>query len=78
MTVALKKWGNSLALRIPKNIATTLSIEKESMLELIVENGRLIIVPQNKILLESLVAEIDSENLHSEIDMGKRVGNEKW
>jgi len=78
MTVALKKWGNSLALRIPKNIATTLAIEKESMLELIVENGRLIIVPQNKILLESLVAEIDSGNLHSEIDMGKRVGNEKW
>jgi len=78
MTVAIKKWGNSLALRIPKDIAQTLHIENNSTLELSIKDGALVIKPQNETLLESLVAGIDANNLHTEIDMGKGVGNEEW
>ena len=34
MTVALKKWGNSLALRIPKDIAQSLHVENDPNLEI--------------------------------------------
>ena len=78
MTVPLKKWGNSLALRIPKDIAKTLSIEYNSMMELSIVNGVLIIKPKKSTLLESLVSQINSENLHREVSTGKSVGNEEW
>jgi antitoxin MazE len=78
MTVPLKKWGNSLALRIPKDIATTLSIEYNSLVELVIIDGALVLRPQKSTLLESLVSQINSENLHSEISTGKKVGNEEW
>jgi len=78
MTVAIKKWGNSLALRIPKDIAQTLHIENNSTLELSIKDGALVIEPQNKTLLESLVSRIDADNLHHIVDTGKAVGNEEW
>ena len=78
MTVAIKKWGNSLALRIPKDIAQTLHIENDTMLELNIKDGVLVIEPQKSTLLESLVSRIDADNIHTEIDTGKAVGNEEW
>ena len=78
MTVAIKKWGNSLALRIPKDIAQTMDIENNSMLELHIKNGALVLSPTKARLLESLVSHIDANNLHTEVDTGKVVGNEEW
>ncbi len=78
MTVALKKWGNSLALRIPKDIANTLLVDNNTIMELNVTNGVLIIKPKKSNRLEELVSQITSENLHKEIDTGKSVGNEEW
>ncbi len=78
MTVALKKWGNSLALRIPKDILNTLSINENSIMELSVNNGMLTIKPKSNTLLETLVSQINSENLHKEIETGGSVGNEEW
>jgi antitoxin MazE len=78
MTVVLKKWGNSLALRIPKDISNTLNIGNNSEMELSIENGALIVKPKINTLLETLVSEINSENLHKEVDTGKSVGHEEW
>ena len=78
MTVALKKWGNSLALRIPKDILNTLSINENSIMELSVNNGMLTVKPKSNTLLESLVSQINSENLHKEIDTSRSIGNEEW
>ena len=78
MTVALKKWGNSLALRIPKDILNTLAINENSIMELSVNNGMLTIKPKKNTLLETLVSQINSENLHKEIDTSRSVGNEEW
>jgi antitoxin MazE len=78
MTVPLKKWGNSLAIRIPKDIATTLSMEYNSLIELAIVNGVLVLKPQKKMRLESLVSQINSENLHNEISTGGSIGNEEW
>ncbi len=78
MTVALKKWGNSLALRIPKDILNTLAINENSIMELSVNNGILTVKPKSNTLLETLVSQINSENLHKEVDTGRSVGNEEW
>ena len=78
MTVALKKWGNSLALRIPKDILNTLAIDENSIMELSVNNGMLTVKPKSNTLLETLVSQISSENLHKEVDTGRSVGNEEW
>jgi len=78
MTVALKKWGNSLALRIPKDILNTLAIDENSIMELSVNNGMLTVKPKSNTLLETLVSQISSENLHKEIDSGRSVGSEEW
>ena len=78
VTVAVKKWGNSLALRIPKDIAKTLLVQESSLLELeIVQNG-LLLKPKKKSRLEELVAQIDESNLHGEIETGEALGNEEW
>jgi len=78
MTVALKKWGNSLALRIPKDVVNTLDIDNNSIMELTVENGVLTIRPKKSNLLETLVSQINNDNLHKEIETGRSVGNEEW
>jgi antitoxin MazE len=78
MTVAIKKWGNSLALRIPKDIAQTLHIENNSTLKLSIKNNALVMEPQKSTLLENLVSGIDANNLHTEVDTGKVMGNEEW
>ena len=78
MTVSIKKWGNSLALRIPKDVAKTLQIENNSTLELHIEDGKMVVEPQKDDLLESLVSRIDTDNVHSEIDTGRALGNEAW
>jgi len=78
MTVSVKKWGNSLALRIPKDVAQTLHIENDSMLELRIEEGVMIVEPQKDNLLESLVSGITEQNLHHEVDTDEALGNEEW
>lgn len=78
MTVLLKKWGNSLALRIPKDIATTLAIDYNSNMELSIVDGALILKPQNSSRLEDLVSKINSSNLHDEISTAESIGNEEW
>jgi len=78
VTVSIKKWGNSLALRIPKDVAKTLHIENNSTLELHIEDGKMVVEPQKDDLLESLVSRIDADNLHNEIETGKAHGNEVW
>lgn len=78
MTVSLKKWGNSLALRIPKDVASSLHVDTNSLMELDVKDGVLTLRPKKNNLLETLVSQINSENLHKEIDTGRSVGNEEW
>ena len=78
MTVPLRKWGNSLAIRIPKDIANTLSIGDNSIMELVIVDGALLLKPRKSTRLENLVSQIDSSNLHSEISTGRSMGNEEW
>ena len=78
MTVAVKKWGNSLAIRLPKDIVQSLEVDNETKLDVKVEEGKLILVPRRENDLSSLLDRITPENLHREIDTGDAVGHEIW
>jgi antitoxin MazE len=74
------KWGNSLAVRIPKNVAEEARLSEGDDLSLTVEaRGAVAIraVDRPK-TLEELVAKITPENVHREQDWGKPVGAEIW
>lgn len=76
----LQKWGNSLAVRIPRNLVNALSLESNAELEIREEDGKIILTPvsSRKFDLQELLAGITPQNLHGEIDMGTETGNEVW
>ena len=78
MKTIVKKWGNSLAIRIPKVISEELSIEYDTELEMIAKNGFLILTPRPSYRLKDLLAQVSEENLHEEIKTGYRTGREEW
>lgn len=80
MLATVSKWGNSRALRIPKELALESGLDFGSKVELILEDGELRIVPvkEPRYTLEELVAQITPENRHGEIDIGPAVGKEVW
>ena len=80
METCVKRWGNSLALRIPRRLAEEVGLYEDSPVELSLEEGRLIIVPvmEPRYVLEILLAQVTPENLHSEVDTGEVIGGEAW
>ncbi len=79
MKTTIQKWGNSLAIRIPRPFADEVHLEENSTVDLTIRSGKLVIVPTApEITLESLVDQITDENRHDEIGTGTRVGNEVW
>jgi antitoxin MazE len=81
MKVEFLKWGNSLALRVPKAFAQEMGASVGKAANMEVRDGKLIVEvakPRRKrrYTLEQLVAGITPENRHSELDWGPPVGNE--
>lgn len=76
MTTAttVQKWGNSLAVRIPREVAERIFIQQGSEMELcVVDDEKITLVPKHrpkKYTLEELLAKITPENRHQEIDFG--------
>ncbi len=74
----VQKWGNSLAIRIPKPIAKDSNIDIGSVVELRLAEGSVVITPVKgpEYSLQELVAAITDENRHGEINTGDAVGRE--
>jgi antitoxin MazE len=65
LVTTVSKWGNSLALRIPQQVATELGVVENMSVSLNIEDGRLYI--QKKITLDDMIASITPENVHKEL-----------
>ena len=80
MQTKIQKWGNSLALRIPKPFALEVGLDQNSIVEVSVSEGKLLVEPVTspEYLLEQLLEQVTENNLHSEVDTGPTVGNEVW
>lgn len=80
MLTKVQKWGNSLALRIPKAFALDAQLENESFVEITISEGQIIITPvvAPSWTLEELLTGVNKNNFHREIDTGFAMGNEVW
>ena len=80
MLTKVQRWGNSLALRIPKVFALDAQLENDSFVEISLVDGQIIIKPISAPTwsLEELLAGINKNNIHHEVDTGFAVGNEVW
>ena len=79
MKSKIQKWGNSLAIRIPKAFADELRLENNSQVEVIVREDVLEIRPRSDgFKLDDLLNRIRKSNRHGEEDFGDAVGREAW
>ena len=79
MRTKVQKWGNSLALRIPKPFADEVGLRPDTAVELSLEEGKLVVSrSQSSISLDELLEGITPANLHREVNSGSAVGNETW
>ncbi len=80
MRVSVRKWGNSLALRIPKSVAADSRIKHGSVVKVSVVRGKLVVAPVSapKYVLDQLLSGVTKKNRHGEIDTGVPTGRESW
>lgn len=81
MQIIVRKWGNSLGVRIPPAIREDLKLTENSRLQFKKTQDGWVLqpVPQLPVFhMHDLVAAITPENLHTEFDEGKPVGKEVW
>ena len=76
----VQRWGNSLALRIPKAFAEQARMGDGTVVKVQFVNGSLVLTPSepDEVTLASLLKGITDENVHSEVDFGAVVGKEAW
>ena len=80
MRVQIQKWGNSLALRIPKPFAEEAEVREGTVVDLSLAEGKLVAVPdvKRRVTLRQLLSKVTKDNLHKEVDFGSAAGREAW
>ena len=79
MRTRVQKWGNSLAVRIPKPFAESAGLRPSLEVEMSLEKGEVrlsAVRPRWK--LRQLLSGVTKRNLHTEVDFGPAVGREVW
>ncbi len=80
MESKVQRWGNSLAVRIPKVFAEEAGLTEGTAIEVRLHRGGLLIEPSSvwNPTLDELVNGITADNRHDELDTGPAVGDEVW
>jgi antitoxin MazE len=79
MPTAIAKWGNSLALRLPKHAVEEANLKEGAAVDVEVKDGTLVIRPaRKKYKLSDLLANHKRKHRHEEIDWGSKQGEEEW
>ncbi len=79
MRATVAKWGNSLALRLPKRLAADARMFEGTAVDLRVEGDCLVVSPARpKYRLDDLLAGTSPETSHGESDWGAPRGKEVW
>ncbi len=80
MKTAVQRWGNSLALRIPRAYASETRIAEGSKVELTLKSGSLVVRPilRKRHSLASLLKRVTPSNRHESVSTGARLGQEAW
>ena len=81
MLAKVQKWGNSLALRLPKALADEAGVQLDSPVEISVRDHTITIEPvreKRAYTLDDLLDGVKPDNLHGESDFGPPAGKEVW
>jgi len=80
MIQKIDRWGNSLGLRLPKNLTEQLSINEGSSVVVTLEKNALVLRLQKKQpeTLKELLSRVTQNNLHDVFDWEGPRGNEVW
>lgn len=80
MNATIRKWGNSLALRIPRALARDIHLYQGSVVDLAVLEGKMVVKPRNqrRDSLSRLIRGVSRRNRHSEHVWGGPAGSETW
>jgi antitoxin MazE len=80
METRVQKWGNSLAVRIPKSLAEEVGLRDSSPVRISLRDKHLVVVPLARptFSLADLLSQVTEANLHGEVDSGTAVGGEVW
>ncbi len=79
MKSRVQKWGNSLAVRIPKPIALDAGLERGAPVEVLLQDRSVVItrVAPQGYSLDQLLDQVTPENVHREVDTGPAAGKEE-
>ncbi len=80
MRTKVQRWGNSLAVRIPRHLAVESRIRRGTDVEVSVRDGTLVVVPvrDRAYTLDELLLGVTKKNLHGETQTGRSIGREAW
>ena len=78
MKAKVQRWGNSLAVRIPKSFAEEVGLEAGTAVDMrLVDEGLLVApAPDESLSLDDLLDGVTRANLHAEVDAGPSQGRE--
>ncbi len=80
MKATVRKWGNSLGIRIPRALALEVDVAADSEVEITVKDGKILVSPlRTRVLsLRDLLSKVTDSNLHEEVTTGRPLGKESW
>jgi antitoxin MazE len=80
MIAKVQKWGNSLAVRIPRSFAEDTHLTSGKTVTMAVQDGQIVIAPtkHKEYKLNDLLRGITTHNRHSEVETGNPAGHEAW
>ena len=81
MTIQVRKWGNALAVRLPKAVVKRFQLSDGSSVKVLSGSIGIVIRPEKRIAVPSLrelMRLITSTNRPALVDWDKRRGREVW
>jgi antitoxin MazE len=80
MTTIVRKWGNSLAVRIPHSFAEDAQLKSGAEVNVSLHEGKIVLAParRKRYRLATLLKGVTRGNRHAEVPSGGPVGKEIW
>jgi len=78
MKATISRWGNSLALRIPKSAIEAAGLREGDVVDVQEDGGILRIARSSRIDIDEMIESIDPATIHAEVNWGPTVGRELW
>jgi antitoxin MazE len=78
MHAKIRKWGNSLAIRIPRGFARDTGLDDGARVDISLREGAIVVQPEDDRLycFAEMLKSITNRNLHAVVDTGRPVGKE--